>query len=50
VNYVTNWKIVDILMVCRFIMEMAKGNFFYKKQLEVKIFAWMPMWKVRGLY
>jgi len=50
VNYVTNRKIVDILMVCRSIMEMAKGKIFYKYLLEVEILAWMPMLKVRGLY
>jgi len=49
---VTNWKIVDILMVmvCRSIMEMAKGNLFFKDLMEVEILEWMPMLKVRGLY
>ena len=48
--YVTNWKMDDILMVCRSIIEIAKGKIFHKNFLELEIFAWMPMLLVRGLY
>jgi len=47
---VTNWKIDDILMVCRDIIDVAKGETFHKDLLEDGILAWMPMFPVRGLY
>jgi len=37
-------------MVCRSIIEMAKGKIFDKGFLEFEIIAWMPMLPVRGLY
>jgi len=47
---VTNWRIDDILMVCRHIINMAKGETFHKDLLEDEMLAWMPMLPVRGLY
>ena len=45
-----DWKIDNILMVFRDIIDIGKEEAFYKDLLEYEILAWMPMFPVRGLY
>ena len=45
-----DWKIDDILMGFRDIIDMGKEETFDKDWLEYQILLWMPMFPVRGLY
>jgi len=50
VSELCDWKIDDILMVCREIIDIGKEETFHKDLLEYQILVWMPMFPVRGLY